>query len=221
MLSISFEGFKHFILSITNITKITKFHHLDIWSQSDCIELMRWHLKHERHFKRGINNNISLCNYSISVGEISYSLLNYRFDVFQPALMVICPFKAYTDARGIIRMATTFRRLKIESRWYDRHGDEIISDERKYIINMFCEHIQSGFSWTGNPKNYQIRRYRLNALCSQPNLVLNRTIDCHHRNTLKSILDVTDDRFSNLSIMPRDEHYQLHIKHGDDGFIDM
>ena len=217
----SFGGLNQFILSITNISKVTKFHQLRIFSQLDCVEIMRWHVNHERHFKKGKNNNISLCNYSILEGETSYSLLNYRYNVFEPALMLICSWKAYTDARGIIRMATTFKRLKTQSRWFTRTGEEILSDEREYISNMFCERIQSGFSWSGNPKDYQIRRYRVNALCSRPNLIIDRYIDCHHQSGLKPILDVTDDRFSNLEIMERDSHFKLHLDNGDMGWVEM
>ena len=118
-------------------------------------------------------------------------------------------------------MSTTFKSLRDNSRWFTKYGDEIISDERKYIVNMFQNRIMNGFSWTGNSKNYQIRRYRLNAICSDPNLVIAKSIDCHHKNSLKSILDVTDDRFSNLSIMERDDHSALHVSSGDTDFIDM
>lgn len=182
---------------------------------------MRYIVVNEIFHKHGINNNLSLCNYSISEGKISYSLLNYRYNIFEPALMVICLWKACKDQRGIIRMSTTFRRIRDESRWYTRNGEEIISDERKYIVNMFCERIIDGFSWTKDCNRYLIRRYRMNALCSRPNLVINRNIDCHHKRSLESILDVTDDRFNNLSIMQRDNHFKLHVDNGDMGWMDM
>lgn len=194
---------------------------MDIWSQADCIDLMKWHRSCEHYFKRGVNNNISLINYSISVGDKSYSLLNYRFDSFIPALVVIMPFTAYADVRGIIRMSTTFRTIRDDSRWFNKSGDVIIGDERNYIIAMLCNRIVDGFSWSGNSWDYKIRRYRLNAICSLPNLIIDRSIDVHHKSGLKSILDVTDDRFSNLQIMSRDKHYQLHNYFGDDNFVDM
>jgi hypothetical protein len=207
--------------NITNITKITKYYHLDIWSQADCINLMKWHCSCEHHFKRGINNNISLINYSISVGDKSYSLLNYRFDSFIPALMVVLPFTAYKDVRGIIRMSTTFRTIRDDSRWFNKSGSDIIGDERNYIISMLCNRIVNGFSWSGNSTNYLIRRYRLNAICSNPNMILDRNIDVHHKSGLQGILAVTDDRFTNLAAMNRDNHFKLHLDNGDMGFIDM
>jgi hypothetical protein len=192
---------------------------------------MRWHIENERHFKKGINNNLSLCNYSISEGEISYSLLNYRYDIFTPALLVILPFKAYTDVRGIIRMAATFRTIRDESRWFKRNGDEIIGDEiigdeKIYIISMLQNRIIDGFSWSSSLYNYKIRRYRLNAILSSPNLIIDRNIDIHHNSGLKSILEgtddsITDDRYSNLMMMDKQDHYYYHHhENGDTSFID-
>jgi hypothetical protein len=186
-------------LIVTNITKITKFHHLNIWSQSDCIDLMNWHVKHERHFRRGVNNNLSLYNYDISEGETTYSLLNFRIDLFVPSVMVICPFKAYSDVRGIIRLSTTFHSLKADSRLFDRNGNEY---------------------------NHKIRRYRLNWILSCPKFDIDSSIDIHHKNGLKSILyasetTITDDRFTNLVSLRRDVHSAIHIMNGDDKFVDM
>ena len=194
---------------------------MDIWSVDYCHDLLRWHICNEKHYKRGVNNNLSLLNYSISPGAISYSLLNYRFDLFTPSLMLICPFKAYEDVRGIIRMSTKISSIREHSRWFTRDGDEIIDDERKYIISMLSNRIINGFSWSGNLYNYKIRRYRLNAILSSPNLVLDRNIDVHHLDGLQGICGITDDRMRNLQIMKRDEHAQKHFDNGDMEFVNM
>jgi hypothetical protein len=213
-------------LIVTNITKITKFHHLNIWNQQDCIELMRWHIKHERHYKKGINNNISLVNHNINVGESSYSLLNFKLELFVPATLVICPFKAYSDVRGIIRLSTTFHSLKTHSRLFDRNGNELLGESRDNIINLLVSRIISGFDWSGNCTNYSIRRYRLNWILSCPKFDIDRNIDIHHKNGLQSILDpsqstITDDRFNNLTSLRRDVHRTIHFLNGDNDFIDM
>lgn len=187
---------------------------------------MLWHVKHERHFKKGINNNISLCNYDISEGEMSYSLLNFRLDSFVPSLMLICPFKAYEDVRGIIRLSTSFHSLRTDSRWFNRVGDELVGDERINIINLLVGRVINGFDWSGTCTNYSIRRYRLNWLLSCPKFNIDSTIDIHHNSGLQSILDpsqdvIADDRFSNLVALRRNVHRTTHFLNGDNGFVDM
>jgi hypothetical protein len=187
---------------------------------------MNWHLQHERHFRKGINNNISLCNYNIGVGEISYSLLNFRTALFVPSVLVICPFKAYEDVRGIIRLSTSFHSLRSYSRSFDMNGDEVVGQDRINIINLLVERIVSGFNWSSNCTNYSIRRYRLNWLLSNPKFDIDRNIDIHHNSSLKSILYtsqdiVIDDRFSNLSSLRRNVHRTIHFLNGDDDFVEM
>jgi hypothetical protein len=213
-------------LIVTNITSITKFYQLRIWGQSDSIELKNWHIHNEQHFKKGINNNISLINHNIGVGEVSYSLLNFRIDLFVPSVLVILPFKAYKDVRGIIRLSTTFHSIRSHSCWFDRNGNELVGDDRDNIINLLVSRIVNGFDWHGNLWDYKIRRYRLNWLLSNPNYDIDRNIDIHHKSALKSILDpsestLTDDRFTNLVSLRRDAHRTIHFLNGDDKFIEM
>jgi hypothetical protein len=187
---------------------------------------MNWHVEHERHFRKGINNNLSLYNYDISEGETTYSLLNFRIDLFVPSVMVICPFKAYSDVRGIIRLSTTFHSLKADSRLFDRNGNELLGVERDNTINLFVDRIINGFDWHGDLYNHKIRRYRLNWILSCPKFDIDSSIDIHHKNGLKSILyasetTITDDRFTNLVSLRRDVHSAIHIMNGDDKFVDM
>jgi hypothetical protein len=210
-------------LIVTNITKITKFHHLNIWSQSDCIDLMNWHVKHERHFRRGVNNNLSLYNYDISEGETTYSLLNFRIDLFVPSVMVICPFKSYKDVRGIIRLSASFHSLKADSRLFDRNGNELLGVERDNTINLLVDRIVNGMNWNQQTchKN-MIRRYRLVKLLENSKCTLTSDLDCHHVTGHSNHLSehIIDDTSKNIKIMSKDSHSQLHYDMDDENFVD-
>jgi hypothetical protein len=208
-------------ISYTNYTKQTRFESVSTWSESEAIDLMKYHLEHERRLRRGINNNLSLVNHAINYGETSYSLLAFRRSLFQSSIYIISPFKAVPDARMIVRMETTFTQLKTHSRLFDRNGNEIVSENRLNIINLLVSRIMTGFNWSGNLWNYKIRRYRLNWLLSCPKFDIDRNIDIHHKNGLQGILDTTDDRFINLVALRRDAHRTIHFLRGDDNFVDM
>jgi hypothetical protein len=186
---------------------------------------MNWHVEHERHFRKGINNNLSLVNHDISEGDVSHSLLSFKKELFISSALVILPFKAYSDVRGIVRMSTSFHSLKTHSRWFNMNGGEVVGEDRNNIINLLVSRILVGFDWHGHCTNYSIRRYRLNWLLSNPKFNLDRNIDIHHESGLQSILDpshsILDDRCNNLVSLKREVHKTIHFLNGDDKFVEM
>ena len=204
-----------------NYTKLSRFEQLPWWSMSECVQLMEWHVDNKNK-KIGINQNLSLLNFGIAANQISWSMLIVRSKLFTPSHIVIMTFSATPDARMMTRMETTFSSIRRDSRWYTcLNGEEILGDERINLTTNLITRIITSFGWSGRCNNYNIRRYRLNWILSSFGNAIDRTIDCHHKSTLKSILGVTDDRFMNLSVMPRFAHSALHISSGDYDWIDM
>jgi len=201
-----------------NYTKLSRFEQLQWWSMSECLDLMLWHVNNKNK-KIGINQNLSLLNFDIKAGQISWSIMIVRNKLFTPSYIIVMPFLATPDARMMIRMETSFSSIKRDSRWFTINGVEILGNDRLSLITYLITRIIISFSWSGRCNNYKIRRYRLNWILSSYGMTIDPTIDCHHKSGLESNLGTINDRLINLHLMKKDEHYYLHIKSGDTGFF--
>ena len=201
-----------------NYTKLSKFEQLQYFSMSECVDLMFWHLDHKSK-KIGINQNLSLLNFGIEAGQVSWSMMIVRNKLFTPSYITIMPFSATPDARMMIRMETTFSSIRRDFHWFSMNGVEILGDERICLITILIKRIIISFGWSGRCNNYNVRRYRLNLVMSNFGMKIDSSMDCHHIRGLESNLGTIDDRLINLHLMQRTAHSALHISSGDLGFF--
>lgn len=213
-------------ISPTNITKLVRFYLLRQWSVDEAEHLLRWHLDHEKAFKKGWNNNLSLINTNVLTDEITHSLICYKLEHFKLSFLLIIPFKVNKDIRNISRAFTTFTDIKRHCRAFSQQsGLFLAGEERRILIDGLCNRIKLGFGWDNEQRKNKIYRYRLVSILNDPKLVIDKDIHVHHQDGIKNILnsnfDCLNDTVRNLKILPMSEHSSEHGYFGDDKFIGM
>lgn len=212
-----------------NCTRIQRFVELRYWSLEDAQALLDWHLQHERHFRQGWNNNMSLVNYDAvpAEGETTWSLMLYKLDYFKTSFAILIPFNFERDERGILRAYTKFGMIKHRAIvWSIQEDCYLEGSGRDALIELLLKRIASGMNWDIR-KSYKnlIRRYRLVELLNAPLLNLHSGLDVHHKGGVDKILSQSffnlDDRACNLKVMDRQSHSTLHYVEGDLGFVEM
>jgi hypothetical protein len=209
-------------ITYSNYTRLARFESVRKWSVDETIDLMRWHISNERRIRKGWNNSLSLINHSICDGEISWSMMLVRNNLFIPSIVVILPFKAVPDHRMMIRMSTTFSSVTRHSRWFNMDGDEIIGQDRIILTHQLVTRIIDGFGWSGNLYDYKVRRYRLIKLLENNKRRLSSDLDCHHATGHSSgkLEHIIDDTSKNIKILDKSDHHSLHHCFGDTNFVD-
>jgi hypothetical protein len=212
-----------------NCKRLQCFVELRYWSFADVKALLNWHVKHEHHFRRGWNNNMSLVNYEVAPleGEATWSLMLYKLDYFKNSFAILIPFNFEQDSRGIPRAYTKFRMIQKQAVvWSIEENCYLQGSGRNALIETLLKRIVSGLGWD-SAKCYknQIRRYRLVELLNTPMLNLHSGLDVHHKDGIAKLLTNAtfniDDRSTNLEVIPRSLHSSLHASQGDLDFIEM
>jgi hypothetical protein len=183
---------------------------------------MRWHLSNERISRRGWNNNLSLLDGD--GGDVSWSIIPMKFGRFKSSVILLIPFSFAKDTRNISRAFCTFKHIRTCCRAFCLASRAYLEgDKLEQFIELVCERIRVQFGWDNCTNNNKIYRYRLVMIMQQPDLLLNRDLHVHHHNGVTNILsgdmDSLDDRYCNLSVLPKDVHNILHISNDDVGFI--
>jgi hypothetical protein len=211
-------------ITYSNYTRLTRFESVRSWSVDETVNLMNWHLEHERRTRKGWNNNLSLINHSICDGEVSYSLLAWQSKPFEKMILLIIPFKAVRDVRSITRMYTTFNMIRSECKAFSQSSNQfIIGEELDNIIQLLVDIIIRDFGWNEQTchKNL-IRRYRLVKVLENSKCTLTPDLDCHHLigHSSGKLEHIIDDRSKNIKILDKVDHYSLHNDMGDTNFVD-
>jgi hypothetical protein len=211
-------------ITYSNYTRLTRFESVRTWSALETVNLMNWHLEHERRTRKGWNNNLSLINHSICDGEVSYSLLAWQFKPFENMILLVIPFKAVRDVRSIKRMYTTFSMIRSDCKAFSQSSKHfLIGEDREYIINLLIDRIIDSFGWNQQTchKN-KIRRYRLAKVLENSKCTLTSDLDCHHLigHSSGKLEHIIDDRSKNIKILDKVDHHSLHDCFGDTNFID-
>jgi hypothetical protein len=185
-----------------------------------------WHIKNERAYRKGMNNNLSLTNTNVLSGEITYSLLPYKLKHFERMFLLIMPFKVEQDARNISRAITTFTAIKRHCKVFSQDSGAFLDGEpRDVLIDGLCNRISLGFEWSNQNSRNKIYRYRLVMILNDPKLVIDSDIHVHHIDGINKILnnnnDCLNDTIRNLKMLTMSEHNELHNDSGDDGFVMM
>ena len=209
--------------------KIQLFFQLRYWSLDTCKALINWHLIHERHYRQGWNNNLSLTNYDIepNTSEVTWSVILYKLDYFKNSFAIAMPFKFLADDRGVPRAYTKFRTIKKQAVvWSIEEGCYLEGSGRNSLIEMLLKRIVSGMGWDeSNCRENVIRRYRLLQILNNPKLYLCGGLDVHHKDGIAKILSGNtlniDDRMVNLDVVDRPTHSSLHASKLDTGWVDM
>jgi hypothetical protein len=211
-------------ISYTNYTKQTRFESVSSWSESETIDLMEYHLGHERRLRRGWSNNLSLVNHSIGDGDTSHSLLAWQVKPFEKMLLLIIPFRVSKDVRNLQRMYTTFSMIRGGCRAFSQSsGSFIVGDELNNIIQLLIDRIINGFGWNQySCGNNLIRRYRLVKVLENNKCTLSSYLDCHHLigHSSHPSEHIIDDRSKNIVILDKLDHCSLHNDMGDTNFVD-
>jgi hypothetical protein len=212
-------------ISYTNYTKQTRFESVRARSLEQVTDLLEWHLEHERRSRKGWNNNLSLVGDG-GIGEITWSMIAMKIGRFKSSVILLIPFSFINDSRNISRAVCTFKTIRTCCRAFCLASRAYIEgDELEQLIELVCERIRVQFGWNNCTNNNKIYRYRLVMIMQQPDLLLNRELHVHHHNGVMNILsgnlDSLDDRYCNLSVLPKDVHNILHISNDDVGFISM
>jgi len=213
-----------------NCIRLQRFVELRYWNLEDCQALLDWHLQHERRFRRGWNNNLSLVNYDVvpAEGETTWSLMLYKLRDFDVSYAVMIPFKFRIDSRTLPRAYSTFARIRDEAIVYCRKTDRVLTGtDRAPVIDGLISRIYLGFGWaqTSKTKEYPIHRYRLLTILDDPKRFLTRKQDVHHEDGIAKIrsggTSNVNDTISNLEAFPRAIHRALHAKGLDTSWVDM
>lgn len=207
-------------ITYSNYTRLARFESVSTWGLDETIDLMEWHLENERRTRKGWNNNLSLLGDGGS-GDVSWSIIPMKFGRFKSSIILLIPFSFTKDVRNISRAFCTFKTIRTCCRAFCLASRRYIEGEQ--LIELVCERIQSQFGWSNCTSNNKIYRYRLVMIMQQPDSILNRELHIHHCNGVTNILsgnlDSLDDRYYNLSVLPKDVHNILHISNNDNGFI--
>jgi len=204
-----------------SVFRIQRFFQLKYWSREDCIMLLCWHIVHERHYRRGWNNNLSLtnCDLPSHPGEMTWSLMLYKLEYFDVSYALIMPFKFETDCRDLTRAYTTFALIRDNAYVYCHKTDRVlIGTDRAPVIDGLVRRIYVGFDWkpTAKTKEYPIRRYRLLSVLNSPDLFLTAKEDVHHLDGIDKILSgdtrTINDTVRNLQVLTRTNHSLKHVE---------
>jgi hypothetical protein len=213
-----------------NCTRLQRFVELRYWNLEDCQALLDWHLQHERRFRQGWNNNLSLINYDVVPAEsgTTWSLLLYKLQHFDVSYALMIPFKFRIDSRELPRAYSTFARIRDEAIVYCRKTDRILTGtDRAPVIDGLISRIYLGFGWaqTSKTKEYPIHRYRLLTILDDPDCSLTKKQDVHHEDGITKIrsgsTSSVNDTISNLEALPRAIHRALHAKGLDTNWVEM
>jgi hypothetical protein len=199
---------------------------LPTWTNDDCFDLLCWYTKFERHYRKGIGNNLSLTNTNVLVDEITFSLMAYKLKHFELSFLLIMPFKVEQDSRNISRATTTFTNIKRHCKAFSQQSGLFLEgEERRILIDGLCNRIMLGFGWSNKQSKNKIYRYRLVMILNDPKLIIDSNIHVHHIDGIQKILDSNNDYLNdtvrNLKLLPADEHSIEHGYFGDDKFIEM
>jgi len=212
--------------NIISCNRLARFYRLQTWSVDDVEHLLRWHLDHERKFRQGWNNNMSLTNTNVPIDEVTYSLIAYKLAHFKLSFLLIMPFKVEKDSRNIPRAFTTFTEIKRGCRVFSQQsGTFLEGEERRILIDGLLNRIMLGFGWSNQTSRNKIYRYRLVAILNDPKLVIDRDIHVHHLDGIDKILsstnsDCLNDTIRNLKILTMSEHNELHNNSDDANYMD-
>lgn len=213
-----------------NCTRLQRFVELRCWSLEDCQALLDWHLQHERHFRKGWNNNMSLVNYDVvpAEGETTWSLMLYKLQHFDVSYALMIPFKFRIDSRKLPRAYSTFALIRDTAIVYCRKTDRVLTGtDRAPVIDGLISRIYLGFGWARNYRTMKapIHRYRLLTILDDPDRSLTRKQDVHHEDGITKIrsgsTSSVNDTISNLEALPRAIHRALHAEGLDTGWVEM
>lgn len=213
------------------------FANISHWSEDDCLHLLEYYLENEHRNRRGWNNNMSLVTQEGKAGDITWSLLYWKFANFEKGVAIITPFKLEPDERGILRATTDFYSIRKNAIFWSQKDEAIATGGLKEaILEALYWRITSGFSWlkpgtegikhNRTLRRSSIRRYRLIILLNSPDITLKSDFDVHHLSGIKELLrgnealSATDDRWFNLEIQHKTEHRRNHYHSGDVKFHD-
>jgi hypothetical protein len=222
-------------LTSSGILTYSWFASITHWSDEDCLDLLQYYGENERKHRKGWNNNMSLVTQEGKPGDVTWSLIYWKFQNFEKGVGIIIPFTLEPDERGILRATTDFYSIRKNAIvWSEKKEAIATAALREAILEGLYWRITSGFSWlkpgTEGIKHNRtlhrssIRRYRLVALLDSPDIILRPDFDVHHLSGIKELIEdnkalsAADDRKFNLEIQHKSEHHRQHHSLGDNQF---
>ena len=132
----------------SGFTTSASFASKSYWSDDDCLEYLKYKLNCECVNKKGWNNNMSLVNQEGQAGDISWSLVYWKFDFLKKGVPIIIPFKLEPDERAILRATTDLHQIKNNAIFWSQEQNKIaIGELREALVEGFYHRVIHGFSW--------------------------------------------------------------------------